>query len=123
MGPLRGIRIVEFAGIGPGPFAAMLLSDMGADVIKIETPAGDTLRDWKVAGVPTAWKAYSRNKRSICLNLRSSEANEILMHLVKDAHILVESFRPGTLESMNLGPARLLAENKSLIIVRISGWG
>jgi crotonobetainyl-CoA:carnitine CoA-transferase CaiB-like acyl-CoA transferase len=101
----------------------MVLADLGADVLKVEPPSGDTLRDWKVAGIATAWKAYSRNKRSLCLNLRDAEALKILMDLVAHAHVMVESFRPGTLEKMGLSPAKLFERNSSLILVRISGWG
>ncbi|MHB1938311.1 MAG: CaiB/BaiF CoA transferase family protein [Acidobacteriaceae bacterium] len=122
-GSLVGVKVLDLSRLVAGNTLTMALADMGADVLKVENPSGDTLRDWKVLGISTAWKAYSRNKRSICLNLRDTEANKILMNLVQGAQILVESFRPGTLEKMNLSPERLLARNRSLIIVRISGWG
>ncbi len=122
-GPLAGVKVLDLSRLVAGNTLTMVLADMGADVLKVETLSGDTLRDWRVLGVPTAWKTYSRNKRSICLNLRDAEAKKILMDLVTGAQILVESFRPGTLEKMNLGPDKLLSQNRSLIIVRISGWG
>jgi crotonobetainyl-CoA:carnitine CoA-transferase CaiB-like acyl-CoA transferase len=100
-----------------------VLADLGADVLKAEPLTGDTLRDWKVSGISTAWKAYSRNKRSFCLDFRSDVASKILLELVARADVLVESFRPGTLEAMQLGPEVLLAHKPSLIVVRISGWG
>ena len=122
-GPLSGVKILDLSRLVAGNTLTMVLADMGADVLKVEPPAGDTLRDWKVAGVSTAWKAYSRNKRSLCLDLHDPEANKILLGLVGEAQVLVESFRPGTLEKMGLGPEVLLARNSRLIVARISGWG
>jgi formyl-CoA transferase len=92
-------------------------------VIKVEPPTGDTLRAWQVNGVPTNWKLYSRNKKSLCLELRRPEARKLLLDLVPSAAIFIESFRPGTLEDMGLAPAGLLERNPKLVIVRISGWG
>jgi crotonobetainyl-CoA:carnitine CoA-transferase CaiB-like acyl-CoA transferase len=122
-GPLHGVRIVDLSRLVAGNTLTMTLGDMGADVIKVETSTGDTLREWRVSGVETAWKAYSRNKRSLCLDLRNSASREILLQLVRSAHVLVESFRPGTLEEMQLPPETLLQANPALIIARISGWG
>lgn len=122
-GPLKSVKVVDLSRLVAGNTLTMVLADLGADVVKVEPPAGDTLRGWKAAGISTAWKAYSRNKRSLCLDLRRPGANAILMDLVASAQMLVESFRPGTLEKMNLAPDRLLGRNPSLIIVRISGWG
>ncbi|MGB0124136.1 MAG: CoA transferase [Silvibacterium sp.] len=122
-GPLAGVKILDLSRLVAGNTLTMVLADMGADVLKVEPPAGDTLRDWKVAGVSTAWKAYGRNKRSLCLDLHDAEANKILLDLVAEAQVLVESFRPGTLEKMGLGPEVLLARNSRLIVARISGWG
>jgi formyl-CoA transferase len=122
-GPLHGIRIVDLSRLVAGNTLTMALADLGADVIKVEPPSGDTLREWRTAGVETAWKAYSRNKRSLCLNLRDPASHEILLRLVGSAHVLVESFRPGTLEKMHLSPDVLLRENPDLVIARISGWG
>jgi formyl-CoA transferase len=92
-------------------------------VIKVEPPAGDTLRAWKTNGVAADWKIYARNKKSLCLELRKPESLGILRKLARSARMLVESFRPGTLEAMGLGPAQLLKANPKLVIVRISGWG
>jgi crotonobetainyl-CoA:carnitine CoA-transferase CaiB-like acyl-CoA transferase len=122
-GPLVGVKVLDLSRLVAGNTLTMVLADFGADVLKVEPPAGDTLRDWKVSGVSTAWKAYSRNKRSLCLDLRSAEAREILLQLVTNSTMLVESFRPGTLEKMDLSPETLFALNRSLIVVRISGWG
>jgi crotonobetainyl-CoA:carnitine CoA-transferase CaiB-like acyl-CoA transferase len=122
-GPLHGVRIVDLSRLVAGNTLTMTLGDMGADVIKVETSTGDTLREWRVSGVETAWKAYSRNKRSLCLDLRNPASREILLQLVRSAHVLVESFRPGTLEEMQLPPETLLQANPALIIARISGWG
>jgi crotonobetainyl-CoA:carnitine CoA-transferase CaiB-like acyl-CoA transferase len=122
-GPLHGVRIVDLSRLVAGNTLTMALGDMGADVIKVETSTGDTLREWRVSGVETAWKAYSRNKRSLCLDLRNPSSREILLQLVRSAHVLVESFRPGTLEEMQLPPETLLQANPALIIARISGWG
>jgi crotonobetainyl-CoA:carnitine CoA-transferase CaiB-like acyl-CoA transferase len=122
-GPLDGVRIVDLSRLVAGNTLTMALGDMGADIIKIEPERGDTLREWQVAGVATAWKSYSRNKRSLCLDLRNAESLPILLRLVHSAHVLVESFRPGTLERMHLSPETLLQANPALIIARISGWG
>jgi crotonobetainyl-CoA:carnitine CoA-transferase CaiB-like acyl-CoA transferase len=122
-GPLHGVRILDLSRLVAGNTLTMALADLGADVIKVEPTKGDTLREWKVAGVETAWKAYSRNKRSLCLNLRNPSALEVLLQLLKSAHVFVESFRPGTLEAMQLSPDTLLHVNPKLIIARISGWG
>jgi formyl-CoA transferase len=92
-------------------------------VIKVEPPAGDTLRAWKTKGVSTHWKIYARNKKSLCLELRKPEAREMLLSLVPGASLFVESFRPGTLEAMGLAPEKLLERNPKLVVVRISGWG
>jgi crotonobetainyl-CoA:carnitine CoA-transferase CaiB-like acyl-CoA transferase len=122
-GPLVGVKVLDMSRLVAGNTLTMVLADLGADVLKVEPLTGDTLRDWKVSGISTAWKAYSRNKRSFCLDFRSDVASRILLELVARADILVESFRPGTLEAMQLGPEILLAHKPSLIIVRISGWG
>jgi crotonobetainyl-CoA:carnitine CoA-transferase CaiB-like acyl-CoA transferase len=122
-GPLHGVRIVDLSRLVAGNTLTMTLGDMGADVIKVEPPNGDTLREWRVSGVETAWKAYSRNKRSLCLDFRNPCSREILLQLVRSAQVLVESFRPGTLEQMQLPTQALLQANPALIIARISGWG
>jgi crotonobetainyl-CoA:carnitine CoA-transferase CaiB-like acyl-CoA transferase len=122
-GPLLGLKVLDLSRLVAGNTLTMVLADMGADVLKVEPPAGDTLRDWKVSGISTAWKAYSRNKRSLCLDFRQPGAHNILMDLVTQTQVLVESFRPGTLEKMGLSPEALFERNAKLIVARISGWG
>jgi formyl-CoA transferase len=122
-GALKGVRVVDLSRLVAGNTLTMALADLGADVVKVEPPHGDSLREWRVQGISTAWKAYARNKRSICLNLRQAEGMEVLQKLLASAHVFVESFRPGTLEQMGLAPAALLAIHPNLIIARISGWG
>ena len=122
-GPLHGIRIIDLSRLVAGNTLTMTLADLGADVIKIEPLKGDSLREWRVADVETAWKTYSRNKRSLCLDFRNPASRDILLKLVSTAHVLAESFRPGTLELMELSPSKLLEQNPSLVIARISGWG
>jgi formyl-CoA transferase len=122
-GPFHGIRIIDLSRLVAGNTLTMVLADLGADVIKVEPPSGDTLREWRTAGIETVWKSYCRNKRSLCLDLRAPKSREILLRLVCTAHIFVESFKPGTLEKMNLSPKVLFSANPALIIARISGWG
>ncbi|MBS0526460.1 MAG: CoA transferase [Proteobacteria bacterium] len=122
-GPLNGVRVVDLSRLVAGNILTLQLADFGAEVIKVEPPEGDTLRGWKVKGVDTAWKVYSRNKKSVALDLRSDAGRAIVRELAKSAAILVESFRPGVLEDMQLAPADLHKINPRLIIVRISGWG
>jgi len=122
-GPLNGVRVVDLSRLVAGNILTLQLADFGAEVIKIEPPEGDTLRSWKVKGVETAWKVYSRNKKSVALDLRSDAGRTIVRELARSAAILVESFRPGVLEDMGLSPIELHAINPRLIVVRISGWG
>ncbi len=122
-GPLQGVRVLDLSRLFAGNVLTQVLGDYGAEVIKLEPPAGDTLRAWKTKGVSTHWKVYARNKKSLCLELRKPEAREIVFRLVGSSAIFVESFRPGTLESMGLGPEKLLEKNPKLVVVRISGWG
>jgi crotonobetainyl-CoA:carnitine CoA-transferase CaiB-like acyl-CoA transferase len=122
-GPLSGVRVLDLSRLIAGNMLTQVLGDFGAEVIKVEPPAGDTLRAWQTGGVQTNWKIYARNKKSLGLELRKSEARDLLAKLVPTAAMLVESFRPGTLEKMGLGPDALLALNPKLVIVRISGWG
>ncbi|MFI4999206.1 MAG: CaiB/BaiF CoA transferase family protein [Reyranellales bacterium] len=122
-GPLNGVRVVDLSRLVAGNILTLQLADFGAEVIKIEPPEGDTLRSWRVKGVETAWKVYSRNKKSVALDLRSDAGRTIVKELTKSAAILVESFRPGVLEDMGLSPADLHKLNPRLIVVRISGWG
>ena len=122
-GPLKGVRVLDLSRLVAGNTLTMTLADLGADVLKVEAFHGDTLREWRVNGIDTVWKTYSRNKRSLCLNLRSPVARELLLRLVKQASVFVESYRPGTLEQMELSPEILLKVNPGLVIARISGWG
>ncbi len=121
--PLDGVRVLDLSRVVAGNMVSLLLADFGAEVIKIESPEGDALRDWLVAGIPTNWKVYARNKKSVGLNLRNAQAKELLLKLVPTAHVLIENFRPGTLEKMSLGPDVLLARNPKLVVVRATGWG
>ena len=122
-GPLAGVRVLDLSRLVAGNQVTQVLADFGAEVIKIEPPAGDTLRAWKVAGVDTNWKLYARNKKSLGLDLRQARARELLLELLPSARVFIESFRPDTLEKMGLGPDVLLARNPKLVIVRVSGWG
>lgn len=121
--PLDGVRVLDLSRVVAGNMVSLLLADFGAEVVKIEPPTGDPLRDWLVAGVATNWKVYARNKKSVCLDLRKEEAKALLLKLVDTAHVLIENFRPGTLEKMGLGPDELHARNPRLVILRVTGWG
>jgi formyl-CoA transferase len=122
-GPLSDLRILDLSRLFAGNVLSQQMADFGAEVIKVEPPAGDTLRDWKTAGVSAHWKVYSRNKKSLALDLRSEAAKTAILKLVPTAAVFMESFRPGVLEKMGLSPEVLLAANPKLVIVRISGWG
>ena len=122
-GPLDGVRVLDLSRLVAGNTLTQLLADFGAEVIKVEPPAGDTLRAWKTRGVETNWKIYARNKKSLCLELRNPAARQLLLELVPTSAVFVESFRPGTLEKMGLSPETLFDANPKLVIVRISGWG
>ena len=122
-GPLRGVRVLDFSRLFAGNILTQMLADFGAEVIKVEPPEGDTLRAWKTNGVPVHWKLHARSKKSLCLDLRNPEARALLLKLVPSASMLIESFRPGTLEKMELAPAALLRANQRLVVMRISGWG
>jgi formyl-CoA transferase len=122
-GTLDGVRILDLSRLFAGNVCTQMLGDFGADVIKVEPPEGDTLRAWKTEGVSTHWKIYARNKKSLCLDLRNAQAIEIIKALVPSSDLFIESFRPGVLEKMGLGPDTLLELNPKLVIMRISGWG
>ena len=122
-GALDGVRVLDLSRLVAGNTLTQVLGDFGAEVIKVEPPEGDTLRAWKVEGVATNWKLYARNKKSLALDLRRPEAIELVAKLAATAAVLVESFRPGTLEAMGLAPGVLQAANPKLVVVRISGWG
>jgi len=123
-GPLEGIRVLDLSRLVAGNMLSLQLADHGAEVIKVEPPGkGDPLRHWLPRGVPISWKVYGRNKKSMTLNLRGDEGRNILLRLAESAQVLIENYRPGTLEKMGLGPDVLQARNPGLIIVRVSGFG
>jgi crotonobetainyl-CoA:carnitine CoA-transferase CaiB-like acyl-CoA transferase len=122
-GALDGLRVVDLTRLVAGNMLTKVLADHGAEVVKVEPPAGDSLRAWKVGGVETAWKTWCRNKRSVCLDLRNAEAVAVVRRLAATAALFVESFKPGVLEAMGLAPEVLLGLNPRLVIVRVSGWG
>jgi len=124
--PLEGIKVVEMGQLIAGPFAAKMLAEFGAHVIKIEPPVtGDPLRKWRLLhnGTSVWWAVQARNKQSVTLDLRQAEAHDVVRRLVKDADILIENFRPGTLENWGLGWDSLSAINPGLIMLRVSGYG
>jgi crotonobetainyl-CoA:carnitine CoA-transferase CaiB-like acyl-CoA transferase len=123
-GMLDGVRVIDLSRVVAGNMLTLQLADHGADVIKVEPlPAGDPLRAWKENGYSAYWKVYARNKRSLGLNFRAAGASQVLRQMAARADVLVEGFRPGTLEEMGLAPATLHTENPGLIIVRVSGFG
>ena len=122
-GPLEGVRVLDLSRLVAGNMLSLQLADFGADVVKVEPPAGDPLRDWRDGGAPLYWKTYGRNKRSLVLNLREAAARDALLRLVARADVFIENYRPGTLEEMGLGPDVLLEKNPGVIIVRVSGFG
>jgi alpha-methylacyl-CoA racemase len=117
-GPLAGLKVIEMAGLGPAPFCAMMLADMGADVVRIERP-GTT----SVTGTAGAFDVLSRNRRVLQLNLKDDAALESVLALVERADILIEGFRPGVMERLGLGPEPCLSRRPSLIYGRMTGWG
>jgi formyl-CoA transferase len=124
--PLAGIRVLELGALIAGPFCAKILAEFGADVIKIEPPGnGDPLRKWRYLrdGTSVWWQVQSRGKRSVTVDLRQPEGQAIVRELAVRADIIVENFRPGTLEGWGLGYADLAAANPGLVLVRISGYG
>jgi len=124
--PLSGVRVIEMGQLIAGPFAGKTLGDFGADVIKIESPeGGDPLRGWRLLkdGTSVWWQVSSRNKRSVALDLRQAEAQDIARRLAAEADVLIENFRPGTLEGWGLGWEALHALNPRLVMLRISGYG
>src|SRR3954469_25111273 len=97
-GALQGVRVLDLSRLFAGNVLTQILGDVGAEIVKVEPPAGDTLRAWQTEGVPTHWKIYARNKKSLCLDLHMSQARALLLDLVPTAQLFIESFRPGTLE-------------------------
>ena len=125
-GPLEGVRVIEMGSLIAGPYAGALFAQFGADVIKIEPPTiGDPLRKWRKMDGDTSlwWYSQSRNKQSLTLNLKDPDAQEVLKRLVSEADVLIENFRPGTLEKWNLGWDALSKVNPRLVMLRVSGYG
>ncbi len=126
-GPLDGIRVIEVGTLISGPFAGRLLGDMGAEVIKIEPPGSpDPLRTWGQAeldGHHFFWTVHARNKKSVTLNLREAKGRDVFLDLVERSDVIVENFRPGTLEKWGLGYDDLRQRNRGIILVRVSGYG
>ena len=122
--PLENIKILDLSRLAAGNMVSHMFADFGADVVKIEKPGkGDDLRNWKINGISHWWAVYSRNKRSISIDLKKNEGLKLLKELVKTADVFIENFVPGTLEKWGIGPEQLNELNKKLIILRISGWG
>jgi crotonobetainyl-CoA:carnitine CoA-transferase CaiB-like acyl-CoA transferase len=122
--PLEGLRVVDLSRLVAGNMVSLQLADQGAEVIKIEDPkVGDPLRAWRTKGLSLHWKVYARNKKSLAINLRPQAGRDVLLDLIATAGVLIENYRPGTLEEMGLGPDVLHARNPKLIIVRITGFG
>src|SRR5690606_37392999 len=125
-GPLQGYRVLELGNLIAAPFAGRLFADFGAEVIKVERPdTGDELRYWRrfAGGDSLWWRLNARNKKSVTLDLRVPEGQELALELVKRCDVVLENFRPGTLEKWNLGPDAMRAVNPDVIVVRISGYG
>ncbi|MCC7273317.1 MAG: CoA transferase [Alphaproteobacteria bacterium] len=123
-GPLQGLVVLDLSRLVAGNMVSLQLADYGAEVIKVEDPKkGDPLRDWRTNGISAHWKVYGRNKKSLTLNLRAAEGMDLLRRLVATADVMIENYRPGTLEEMGLAPAVLHGLNRRLILVRVSGWG
>ncbi|ANW17251.1 CoA transferase [Streptomyces clavuligerus] len=116
-GPLTGVRVVELAGIGPGPFAAMLLADLGADVVRVDRPGGAGF------AIDPAFDLTNRNKRSVLIDLKAEDGPGQVLELVERADILIEGYRPGVAERLGVGPEAALARNPRLVYGRITGWG
>ncbi|GAA3378349.1 hypothetical protein GCM10020367_57500 [Streptomyces sannanensis] len=116
-GPLDGVRVVELAGIGPGPFAAMLLADLGADVVRVDRPGGAGL------AIDPAYDLTNRNKRSVIVDLKSEDGPAHVLDLVERADVLIEGYRPGVAERLGVGPRECLARNPKLVYGRMTGWG
>jgi formyl-CoA transferase len=123
--PLAGLKVVELGQLIAGPFAGKFFADFGADVIKIEPPGGDPLRNWRKLhrGTSLWWYVQNRNKKSVTADLRLPEGQEIVRRIARDADVVIENFRPGTLEKWGLGYERLAADNPGLVMLRLSGFG
>jgi len=123
--PLEGLKVVELGQLIAGPFAGKCFAEFGAEVIKIEPPEGDPLRKWRKLhhGTSLWWYVQNRNKKSVTVDLRLPEGQEVVRRILRDADIVIENFRPGTLEKWGLGYDRLAAENPGLVMLRLSGFG
>ena len=122
--PLDGVRVTDLSRLVAGNAVSSQLADFGAEVLKIEDPQkGDPLRAWQTGGISVHWKLYARNKKSVALSLREARGRELLLDLAASSEVLIENFRPGTLEKIGLAPQVLHKRNPRLIIVRVSGWG
>jgi crotonobetainyl-CoA:carnitine CoA-transferase CaiB-like acyl-CoA transferase len=121
--PLDGVRVLDLSRLVAGNMLTLQLADFGAEVIKLEPHRGDPLRDWKENGISLFWKVYSRNKKSVRLDLKRPEDKERFKQLVPTSHVVVESFRPGVMEALGLGPDVVLKLNPRVVMVRVSGWG
>ncbi|MGB0449260.1 MAG: CaiB/BaiF CoA transferase family protein [Porticoccaceae bacterium] len=123
--PLQGLRVIELGQLLAGPFAGCMLGYFGAEVIKVEPPGGDPIRNWREVkdGTSLWWRSLARNKKCISLDLKTAEGRDLVKQLLKSADIVVENFRPGVLEGWGLDPASLRADNPDLIYARISGYG
>ena len=123
--PLEGLKVVELGQLIAGPFAGKFFSEFGAEVIKIEPPEGDPLRKWRKLhrGTSLWWYVQNRNKKSVTVDLRTPEGQEVVRRIARDADVVIENFRPGTLEKWGLGYERLAAENPGLVMLRLSGFG
>ena len=119
MGPLKGLKVVEMAGIGPAPFCAMLLADMGAEVVRIDRLVASDIG----IPVPPKYDLLNRNKRSLAIDIKSVEGRETVLDLISKADVLIEGFRPGVMERLGLGPDECLKRNASLVYGRMTGWG
>ena len=126
-GPLSDIRVIEMGSLLAGPFCGQLLGDFGAEIIKLEQPKiGDPMREWgqeKAHGLSLWWPVIARNKKSVTLNARVAEGQEIIKQLVAKSDILVENFRPGTMERWGLGYDELAKINPKLVMIRVTGFG
>ena len=125
LSPLTGLKVLDISTVYAAPITAMLLGDLGADVLKVEHPSGDPARThgWNREGHGLWWKVIARNKRAVTLNLSTPEGQELLRELAADADVLVENFRPGVLEKWGLGPDVLLQHNPRLVVLRVTGFG
>lgn len=124
--PLAGIRVIELGQLIAGPFAGTVLAYFGAEVIKVEPPGGDPIRGWRKlddTGTSFWWRSLGRNKRSVTLDLKNDRGRELAARLIDGADVLIENFRPGTLEGWGLGPERFTDSNPGLVYTRISGYG